>query len=349
MLSTSPTAVLFPGQGSQTPDMRDVVADVRPDLLRAVIDLVGEDPFPLVDRSTRYAQPAIFCASLAGWTQVRDRVDPIALAGHSLGELTALAAAGAIDDFDALALVVLRGLLMDVAGAASGGGTMLAVLGATPAQAAALASRHRVSLANDNAPGQVVLSGAPDKLKAARDDARGSGLRAVALDVTGAFHSPQMRARSSRSARRSPRSTSAPGHPGHLLRDRRALRRPARRACRRTRLPGALARDDGRARRGRREHVRRRRPGRGARQARAALPAGRGRVIARRPALSAPTRTRLDPEKKGPLHMATTATPQSIEETVIESLVTFGADADADQPRRDARGRSTSTRSTSSS
>ena len=172
--------------------MRDVVADVRPDLLTAVIDLVGEDPFPLVDESTRYAQPAIFCTSLAGWTQVRDRVDPIAVAGHSLGELTALAAAGAIDEFDALRLVVLRGLLMDVAGAASGGGTMLAVLGATPAQAAALASRHRVSLANDNAPGQVVLSGAPDKLKAARDDARGTGLRAVALDVAGAFHSPQM-------------------------------------------------------------------------------------------------------------------------------------------------------------
>jgi malonyl CoA-acyl carrier protein transacylase len=192
VLSNSPTAVLFPGQGSQTPDMRDVVADVRPDLLTAVIELVGEDPFPRVDESTRYAQPAIFCASLAGWSQVRDRVDPIALAGHSLGELTALAAAGAIDDLDALRLVVLRGLLMDVAGAASGGGTMLAVLGATPAQAAALASRHGVSLANDNAPGQVVLSGAPDKLKAARDDARGTGLRAVALDVTGAFHSPQM-------------------------------------------------------------------------------------------------------------------------------------------------------------
>jgi [acyl-carrier-protein] S-malonyltransferase len=192
VLETTPTAVLFPGQGSQTADMRDIVADVRPDLLAAVIDLVGEDPFPLVDQSTRYAQPAIFCASLAGWTRVRDRIDPIALAGHSLGEITALAAAGAIDDRDALRLVVLRGLLMDVAGAASGGGTMLAVLGATPAQAAALASRHGVSLANDNAPGQVVLSGAPDALNAARQDARSSGLRAVKLDVTGAFHSPQM-------------------------------------------------------------------------------------------------------------------------------------------------------------
>jgi acyl transferase domain-containing protein len=172
--------------------MRDVVADVRPDLLAAVTELVGEDPFLRVDESTRFAQPAIFCASLAGWTQVRDRVDPIALAGHSLGELTALAAAGALDDHDALALVVLRGTLMEAAGTASGGGTMLAVLGATPAQARALASRHGVSLANDNAPGQVVLSGGPDALRAARDDARGTGLRAVALDVAGAFHSPQM-------------------------------------------------------------------------------------------------------------------------------------------------------------
>jgi acyl transferase domain-containing protein len=172
--------------------MRDLVADVRPDLLDAVVDLVGDDPFERVDESTRFAQPAIFCASLAGWTQIRDHVDPIALAGHSLGEITALAAAGVLDDHDALRLVVLRGSLMDVAGAESGGGTMLAVLGATPPQAAALAARNDVSVANDNAPGQVVLSGAPDNLRAARDDARADGLRAVALDVTGAFHSPQM-------------------------------------------------------------------------------------------------------------------------------------------------------------
>jgi malonyl CoA-acyl carrier protein transacylase len=172
--------------------MRDIVAAVRPDLLAAVIDLIGEDPFPLVDQSTRYAQPAIFCASLAGWTRVRDNVAPIALAGHSLGELTALAAAGVLDDHDALRLVVLRGLLMDVAGAASGGGTMLALLGATPAQAAALASRHGVSLANDNAPGQVVLSGERGALEEAEEAAREYNVRARPLDVAGAFHSPRM-------------------------------------------------------------------------------------------------------------------------------------------------------------
>jgi malonyl CoA-acyl carrier protein transacylase len=172
--------------------MRDLVAAVRPDLLEAVTALVGEDPFGRVADSTRFAQPAILCASLAGWTRLRHHVDPVALAGHSLGELSALAAAGALDEQDALRLVVLRGALMAEAGEASGGGTMLALLGATPAQAAALAARHGVSVANDNAPGQVVLSGAPEALDAARREAKGEGLRALSLDVAGAFHSPQM-------------------------------------------------------------------------------------------------------------------------------------------------------------
>ena len=77
-------------------------------------------------------------------------------------------------------------------GEASGGGTMLALLGATPAHVTALAALHRVSVANDNAPGQVVLSGSPDALDAARRDAEAEGLRALPLGVAGAFHSPQM-------------------------------------------------------------------------------------------------------------------------------------------------------------
>jgi [acyl-carrier-protein] S-malonyltransferase len=172
--------------------MRELVGSVRPDLLRQVTPLVGEDPFARVDESTRFAQPAIFCASLAGWERVRHHVDPVAFSGHSLGELTALVAAGALDERDGLRLVVLRGLLMSVSGEDAGGGTMLALLGATPAQAAAIAARNAVSLANDNAPGQVVLSGAPVALDAAREDAAREGLRTVALDVCGAFHSPQM-------------------------------------------------------------------------------------------------------------------------------------------------------------
>jgi [acyl-carrier-protein] S-malonyltransferase len=192
VLSASATAVVFPGQGSQTAGMRELVERIRPDLLEACAELVGTDPFPRVDESTAFAQPAILCASLAGWTRLQGHVDPVALAGHSLGEITALAAAGALDEHVALELVVLRGRLMAEAGEAAGGGTMLAVLGGTPAQAAKLAARHGVSLANDNAPGQVVLSGAPERLQAASEAARADGLRTLALDVAGAFHSPQM-------------------------------------------------------------------------------------------------------------------------------------------------------------
>lgn len=189
------TAVLFPGQGSQVPDMRELVAGARPDLLEAVLDLVGDDPFERIDESTRFAQPAIFCASLAGWAGVADGVrTPLAFAGHSLGELTALAAAGVLDDHDALQLVVLRGRLMADSGEASGGGTMLALMRAEPEHAAALADAHGVFVANDNAPGQIVLSGAPDALDALREQAREENLRTIPLPVSGAFHSPQMAA-----------------------------------------------------------------------------------------------------------------------------------------------------------
>ena len=195
MLETTPTAVLFPGQGSQQPAMREFVAAVRPDLVQQVTPLVGEDPFAKIDESTRFAQPAIFCASLAGWERVRDHVDPVALAGHSLGELTALVAAGALDERDGLRLVVLRGLLMAISGEDAGGGTMLVLLGATPAQAASIAARHDVSVANDNAPGQIVLSGAPRRPAGGALPTRlPYGLRTIELDVAGAFHSPQMQA-----------------------------------------------------------------------------------------------------------------------------------------------------------
>lgn len=181
-------AVVFPGQGSQTPDMRDRVAARAPALLERVTALVGEDPFPRVSESTRFAQPAIFCASWVGWTEL-DVNAPVAAAGHSLGELAALAAAGAIALEDALTLVVERGRLMAEADPT---GTMLALLGGTPADAEAVASAAGVTVANDNAPGQVVLSGDPEALQAARGLARERGVRAMPLGVAGAFHSPSM-------------------------------------------------------------------------------------------------------------------------------------------------------------
>jgi [acyl-carrier-protein] S-malonyltransferase len=188
-LITDPAApvALFPGQGSQTPEMRDLVAHRAPDLLERVTALVGEDPFPRAGESTRFAQPAIFCASLAGWDALG--LEPAAAAGHSLGELAALAAAGVLAREDALRLVVLRGELM---ADADDVGSMLALVGASQEDAEAVAAEAGVTVANDNAPGQVVLSGPRDKLARAEELAKERGRRALPLDVAGAFHSPSM-------------------------------------------------------------------------------------------------------------------------------------------------------------
>jgi [acyl-carrier-protein] S-malonyltransferase len=190
MPATDRTAVLFPGQGSQTDDMRAMAEDVRPDLVTLAREVVGEDPFDRVDDGTRFQQPAIFCASVAGFDTLD--VTPAAAAGHSLGEFGALAAAGAIDVEDALRLVALRGSVMDAAAQAGPPGGLLAVLKGKPGQAEAIARAADVVVANDNAPGQVVLSGPVEALEVAAAAAERDGLRAMRLPVSGSFHSPAM-------------------------------------------------------------------------------------------------------------------------------------------------------------
>jgi malonyl CoA-acyl carrier protein transacylase len=191
-VSTGVTAGLFPGQGSQTADLREEVERLAPELLERCIELVGEDPFPRVQESTRFAQPVILCASIASWSRLRERVRPVALAGHSLGELSALAAAGALDPLTALELAVRRGELMASAATSDAEG-MLAVLGGSEQHARELAEQHAVVVANDNAPGQIVLAGDRERLRAASLHARERGMRAIFLDVAGAFHTPAMR------------------------------------------------------------------------------------------------------------------------------------------------------------
>jgi [acyl-carrier-protein] S-malonyltransferase len=181
------TVVLFPGQGSQTADMREHVARHCPGLLERCLERVGEDPFTRVSESTRFQQPAIFCASWAGWTALG--LTPAAAAGHSLGELAALAAAGVLTVEDALDLVVLRGRLM---AEADPDGSMVALVGASDEDAAAIARDAGVTIANDNAPGQIVLSGPRERLAGVEADAGRRSVRAVALPVAGAFHSPSM-------------------------------------------------------------------------------------------------------------------------------------------------------------
>lgn len=188
---TDAAAGLFPGQGSQTSDLRDRVERVLPELLELAVELVGEDPFPRVAESTRFAQPSIYCASLAGWAEYGALTRPSVLAGHSLGELSALVAAGALDRESGLALAVCRGELMGSAQPREEQG-MLAVLGAEESLPARLAAEHDVVVANDNAPGQIVLAGPLDGLREASGQARREGARAIWLDVAAAFHSPSM-------------------------------------------------------------------------------------------------------------------------------------------------------------
>ncbi len=185
------TAYLFPGQGSQSASGLELVRAEAPDLLTCCVDLIGEDPFARCDESTRFAQPAIVLTSLAAWRRTTP-AEPRAYAGHSLGELSALAAAGSITQLDAVRLAVIRGEAMAKTGEASGAGSMLAVLKGTPAEALALAEEHGLSVANDNAPGEGVLSGSREAIAAARGSARERGLRVLELNVTGAFHSPAM-------------------------------------------------------------------------------------------------------------------------------------------------------------
>jgi [acyl-carrier-protein] S-malonyltransferase len=184
------TALLFPGQGSQTRDMRDAVSEHRPDLLAQAVEEVGTDPFPLVDEGTRYAQPALFCASLAVWERA-GRPDADVLGGHSLGELAALVAAGSIGAEDGLRVAVRRGELMQAAAEREPGGGMLALLG-DDLTSRRIAEERGLTVANDNAPGQIVVSGPGARLDDAAAAAREHGLKAMRLPIQGAFHSPAM-------------------------------------------------------------------------------------------------------------------------------------------------------------
>ncbi len=184
------TALLFPGQGSHSEGMHEPFAD-HP-LLRRGIELLGFDPFSSLAEGTRSQQPALFLCSMAQWASREDDAgDPLAAAGHSLGEYAALTAAGAIDFEDGVRLVGARAEAMAEAAALQPGG-MVAMLGGERDDVYELAADLGLSLANDNAPGQIVLSGAMEGVDAAVARAGDIGCRARKLDVAGAFHSPLM-------------------------------------------------------------------------------------------------------------------------------------------------------------
>ncbi len=187
----SHTALVFPGQGSQRAEMRELVECHCPELIDLAIEEVGSDPFERVSEGTSFQQPALYCAAIAGW-KAAGSPEAGWFAGHSLGELAAASAAGAISTPDGLRLAVTRGRAMQKAAEADPGG-MLAVLGETSG-VPALANSLGLTVANDNAPDQIVLSGPSEEIDEARVRFKDVGVRTIRLPVAGAFHSPAMNA-----------------------------------------------------------------------------------------------------------------------------------------------------------
>ena len=203
-------AVVFPGQGTQAPSMG---APWKGEPSWAIVEraesALGEPLAPLLLDAgaddlarTRNSQLAVLLTSLMAWDALSTRlaaaenedVEIVAFAGHSLGQVTALVAAGTLSLDDGIRFAARRADLTQAAADAHPG-RMAALLGATEeqAEAACKAAPDACWVANDNAPGQIVVAGTPEGLDAATARAKELGVkRAMALPVGGAFHTPLM-------------------------------------------------------------------------------------------------------------------------------------------------------------
>lgn len=201
-------AMLFPGQGSQAVGMLSALDDAR---VRATFDeasqalgwdladLVTNGPVEALNQTAR-TQPALLAAGVAVWRlwQAQNLPAPVALAGHSLGEYTALVAAGSLDFGDALRLVELRGKLMQAA-VPEGVGGMAAVVGLDDAAVEALCAKYEgegvLEPANYNAPGQVVVAGNVPALEWLEREGKAHGARMIVrLPMSVPSHCSLMRA-----------------------------------------------------------------------------------------------------------------------------------------------------------
>lgn len=202
-------AFVFPGQGSQSVGMLSTLAESEPIVAETFAEasaVLGYDLWALCARgpaedlnATERTQPALLAAGAAAWRTWRARGgrEPAVMAGHSLGEITALVCAGALQFGEAVDLVRFRGEAMQAA-VPAGTGAMAAILGlddgAVEAACAEAAGDEVVVAVNYNAPGQVVIAGTADAVKRAIEACRRRGAkRAVELPVSVPSHSPLMR------------------------------------------------------------------------------------------------------------------------------------------------------------
>ncbi|QZY52156.1 ACP S-malonyltransferase [Leucobacter tenebrionis] len=193
--------IACPGQGSQTPGFlnewlelpgsREFLGEASE---RAGVDLVAHGTVSDADtiRDTAVAQPLIVAASLLAWRELsaRTSVADAGIAGHSVGEFAAAAAAGVLSEQDALRLVGVRGRAMAEAATKAETG-MAAVVGGVEADVLAKIEAHGLTPANRNGGGQIVAAGARESLAALAEDAP-RGARVIPLQVAGAFHTDYM-------------------------------------------------------------------------------------------------------------------------------------------------------------
>lgn len=202
-------AYVFPGQGSQSvgmmtawEDQQSIVAGVFDEAARVLgydlWSIVAEGPIEQLNQ-TEITQPAMLCAGVASWRVVNQQADmPAAamMAGHSLGEYTALVCAGSLELSDAIALVAKRGQLMQAA-VAQGAGAMAAIIGLSDedvVKACATVTSGVAEAVNFNAPGQVVIAGETAAVEAAMAAAKELGAkRALPLPVSVPSHCSLMR------------------------------------------------------------------------------------------------------------------------------------------------------------
>jgi [acyl-carrier-protein] S-malonyltransferase len=207
-------AFVFPGQGSQSVGMLAKLADASP-LVRGTFEeassVLGYDLWQLVTQgpaddlnATERTQPAMLAAGIATWRlwQERKGAEPVIVTGHSLGEFTALVAAGAIDFGTCLDLVRFRGQVMQEA-VPKGTGSMAALLGLEDAEVEAAcaeaAAGSVVEAVNYNAPGQVVIAGEKAAVLRTIEAAKARGAkRAIELPVSVPSHSSLMKAAGAR-------------------------------------------------------------------------------------------------------------------------------------------------------
>ena len=200
------SAVVFPGQGSQQQGMGVELAarwPVAAKRFAEASEILGYDLLKTCAEGpeekladTFVAQPALFTVGFATWEVLAaEGLHPDCVAGHSLGEYTACAAAGAFSFADGVKAVKARAVAM-AAAVGCRAGTMLAVMsapdGAVDAWVAEAAAQGPVLVANRNSPDQLIVSGALEAVEAVEAKAKAAGARAVRLKVAGAFHSPLM-------------------------------------------------------------------------------------------------------------------------------------------------------------